>query len=164
MMDIFETALENEKSGEELYQRLADKSPNAGLSRIFEMLAEEERNHYEVICKMRDKCETDVIESDVLDDARDFFENVRGSENSYDFDMTVMELYEKARDDEAKDMEYYLAKAKEVSDPLQKQLFEKLAREEKKHHILLENICEFVSEPESFLEDAEFFHMEDDEL
>lgn len=163
-MDIFEFALENEKASEQLYKKLADRAPNAGLARIFEMLADEEKHHYDIICRMRDKCDAEVVESEVLDDAREYFESVRQSEETFDFDVTDIELYEKARDSEAKDMDYYLEKAQEVSDPVQKELFGKLAAEEKKHNILLDNICEFVTEPQTFLEDAEFFHPDDEDI
>lgn len=33
--------------------------------------------------------------------------------------------------------------------------------EEKKHYFLLDNIIEFVSRPEQWLENAEFYHLEE---
>jgi hypothetical protein len=36
-----------------------------------------------------------------------------------------------------------------------------VAGEEHKHYLLLERIIDFVSRPEQWLEDAEFYHLED---
>ena len=43
----------------------------------------------------------------------------------------------------------------------QKDVFLKLADEEKKHYFLLGNIIEFISRPEHWLENAEFHHLEE---
>ena len=44
---------------------------------------------------------------------------------------------------------------------IKKRIFQKLAEEEKKHYFLLENIIQFVSRPETWLENAEFYHLEE---
>ena len=67
----------------------------------------------------------------------------------------------KAQDIEKESREFYLQKADEVQDHCQKGIFRKLAEEENKHYFLLDNIIEFVSRPEQWLENAEFHHLED---
>jgi rubrerythrin len=42
-----------------------------------------------------------------------------------------------------------------------KEIFLKLADEEKKHYFLLENIIDFVSRPQKWLENAEFYHLDE---
>jgi len=54
-----------------------------------------------------------------------------------------------------------LEKAHEVKEKYQEELFLRLAEEEKKHFFLLKNIVEFVSRPETWLENAEFYHLEE---
>jgi len=39
--------------------------------------------------------------------------------------------------------------------------YRELAGEEQKRFILLESICDSVAKPESYLEDAEFYHLDD---
>ena len=46
-----------------------------------------------------------------------------------------------------------------VEAEAQKKLLLKLAEEEKKHMFLLENLVEFVSRPETWIENAEFNHL-----
>jgi rubrerythrin len=58
-------------------------------------------------------------------------------------------------------VKFYTEKAAEEKDPGRKNIFKALAGEEKKHLFLLENMIEFVSRPETWLEDAEFNHLEE---
>ncbi len=78
-----------------------------------------------------------------------------------DFDISQIEVYKKAQDIEKKSIDFYLQKADEVKEHCQKGTFRKLAEEEKKHYFLLQNIIEFVSRPESWLENAEWYHLEE---
>ena len=40
-------------------------------------------------------------------------------------------------------------------------LFEGLAEEERKHYFLLDNVIDFLFQPQSWLENAEFVHLND---
>ncbi|MFA5252189.1 MAG: ferritin family protein, partial [Phycisphaerae bacterium] len=76
-------------------------------------------------------------------------------------DASQIELYRQAMKLEKQSEDFYLDCADKTKDARQKQLFLQLASEEKKHCYLLENIVDFVSRPRSWLENAEFFHLED---
>jgi len=52
-------------------------------------------------------------------------------------------------------------KKKKLESKAQKNLLLKLAEEEKKHIFLLENLVEFVSRPDTWIEDAEFNHLDE---
>jgi len=67
----------------------------------------------------------------------------------------------KAQDIEKRSWDFYLEKSSEVKLQYQKEFFLKPAEEEKKHYFLLDNIIEFVSRPETWLENAEFCHLEE---
>ena len=54
---------------------------------------------------------------------------------------------------------FYEQKAKECDDPTEKQILLTFAQEERRHYRLLENVIEFVSRPEQWLEDAEYVNM-----
>ena len=160
MTNIFEYAMQMEKDGEDYYRQLAQKTGNNGLRTILTMLADEEVKHYNTLEKIKTQ-KTQIAESEILTDAKNVFVQIKESDESFDFDIKQTELYKKARDIEKKSRDYYTEKANEVTEEYQKELFLKLADEEQKHYILLDNIIEFVSQPEQWLEDAEFFHLED---
>ena len=56
---------------------------------------------------------------------------------------------------------FYKEKAEELLDNHQKELFLVLAGEERKHFILMDNFVEFISRPDTWLENAEFFQIDE---
>jgi len=160
IMDTFTFAMQMEKDGEDYYRRLAQQTDNKGLRTILEMLAAEEAKHYNAIARMR-KVRPNMVDATILSDARNVFVKIKESDESFDFDLEHTELYKKAQDIEKKSWDFYLEKADEIKEEYQKEIFLRLADEEKKHYFLLENIIEFVSRPETWLENAEFCHLEE---
>ena len=160
-MDIFEFAMEKEKLSENYYRQLAGRTGQKGLQSIFNMLADEEAHHYRVVEQMRTRVPDKVCNTNVLSEARQVFVRMREGANKFDFDASQIEIYKKAQDIEKESRQFYLQKAEEVEDNRQKAVFRELADEEKKHYFLLENIIQFVSRPETWLENAEFYHLEE---
>ena len=160
-MDIFEFAKEKEKYAEEFYRDRAAKSPDKGLAEIFLLLANEEEKHFDLIEKMQAEVPAELTETTVLSDAVAIFEKIREGAMKLSFDKSELELYKEAQKIEQNARDYYLDKADQVEVQAQKDIFIKLAEEEKKHYFLLDNIIDFVSRPQQWLENAEFHHMED---
>lgn len=160
-MDIFEFAKEKEKYAEEFYRDRAAKSPDKGLAEIFLLLANEEEKHFDLIEKMQAEVPAELAETTVLSDAAAIFEKIREGAMKFSFDRSELELYKEAQKIEQNARDYYLDKADQVEVQAQKDIFLKLAEEEKKHYFLLDNIIDFVSRPQQWLENAEFHHMED---
>jgi len=160
-MDIFEFAMQKEKYSENYYRELAGKTSNKGLKTILNMLADEEAKHYKVVQQMRTKTPDKITDTPVLKNAKKAFEKMRGSTKNFKIDISELQLYEKAKDLKQESKKFYLEKADQVEDTRQKEIFKKLAAEEQKHFIILENICEFVAKPRYFLENAEFHHIDD---
>jgi rubrerythrin len=159
-MNIFEFAMEKEKYSEDYYRRLADKSNNKGLATIFNMLADEEAKHYKIVSDMKEDVAPDLAETTVLSDAKNVFAKMRVSTRGFNFDISQTKLYRKAQEIEKQSWDFYIEKASEV-EKTQKEILLKLADEEKKHYFLLDNIIDFVSRPETWLENAEFYHLEE---
>ena len=146
-MNIFEFAMEKEKYSEDYYRQLAGKSNNKSLETVFNMLADEEAKHYKIVSDMKEGVAPDLAETTVLSDAKDVFAKMRESTQGFNFDVSQTELYRKAQKIEKQSQDFYLEKAN--------------ADQEKKHYFLLENIIDFVSRPETWLENAEFYHLDE---
>jgi rubrerythrin len=159
-VNIFEYAMQMEKDGEEYYRQLARQTDNKDLQTILTMLADEEVRHYNTIEKMQ-TAEPRTSETTILTDVKNTFVQIKESGESFDFDIQQADLYRKAQDIEKKNQEFYTEKADEVTEEYQKELFMKLADEERKHYFLLENIIEFISRPTYRLENAEFSYFEE---
>ena len=77
-----------------------------------------------------------------------------------DLPTSQVDLYRKARDIETKSFKFYMEKARESGDPRVQKMFFLIAEEEKRHEFLLENILQFISRPQTWLENAEFNHLD----
>lgn len=161
-MNVFEFAMQMEKDGEKFYREIAEKTNDPGLQKIFNTLADEEVVHYNTFKKLFEKSGADAVESNILDKAKNIFAEMKDSGG---FDVSAetaqTEAYKKAMEAEKEAYTFYEAKAEEVDDPKEKQILLTFAREERRHYRLLENVLEFVSRPDSWLEDAEFANMGD---
>ena len=159
-MGIFEYAMQMEKDGEDYYRQLAQQAANKGMKTILTMLADEEVKHYNAIQKAKIG-KSQATETAILTDAKNVFAQIEESSESFDSGIEQIELYRKAQNIEKKSRDFYLERANEVAEEYQKELFLKLADEEKKHYFLLDNIIDFVSRPETWLENAEFNHLDE---
>lgn len=159
-MNVFEFAMQMEKDGEAFYREIAKKTNNAGLQKIFTTLADEEVAHYNTFKKLYEKKTTKVAKSNILEKVKNIFIELK---DSGDFDLSTeppqTEAYQKALEAEKESYTFYEQKAKESDDPEEEQILLTLAREERHHYRLLENIIEFISRPEQWLEDAEYVQM-----
>ncbi|RQD75646.1 MAG: rubrerythrin, partial [Halanaerobium sp. MSAO_Bac5] len=112
--------------------------------------------------QMRDNKELDAVESDILPKAKEAFEAISKDlpENEI-FDTEQVDVYKKAIAIEEKSIEFYSEQAEKAEDPAIKEAFQRLAEEEKKHEKIMSNITEMVNRPNTWLEDAEWYHLDE---
>lgn len=159
-MDIFEFAINMERDGRQYYLDLVSKTSHTGLQKILTMLADDEQKHEQIIAQSRSgSC--GMTETTVLEAAKNIFQQARDFGDVADLSGDEAALYRHAMELEQKSISFYLDRADQEEQPQQKQLFETLADEEKKHYRLLEGLVDFVTQPETWLEDAEFTHLTD---
>ena len=158
-MDIFEFAMQMEKDGESYYREIALGVDNAGIKKIMGMLADEEVKHYEILAEMKRRT-PEIGKTEILSDVKNIFAAMKDSGEDIGTNLGQVELYQKAQELEKKSEDFYREKIAEVESEAQKDLLNKIADEEKRHFMILENIIQFVSKPFSYLEDAEFKHIE----
>ena len=159
-MDIFEFALEKERLAHETYKTLAEQAPSQSLKGILNLLAEEEKRHVDMVLDLQRKKDVTVKPTELLDEAKKVFEKITQAGETFNFNIDESELYSKARQIELEARDYYKAKADEAEDEGLKRILLRLASEEQKHYILVDNLCHFVEHPQSYLETAEFTHLD----
>ena len=159
-MDIFEFAMQMELDGRNFYLELAGKADDQGLQSILEMLAADEMKHYNILQDMKIK-KPSMAKTEVLDNAKNVFGEMRNKGEDKSFPTAQVELYKKAQEIDEKSRVFYIEKEKEVEKAYQKKLFRRIAEEEKKHYVLLGNIISFISRPKEWLENAEWYHLDE---
>lgn len=160
-MDIFDSAMQLEKDGEAYYREIAEKCNNEGLSKILNMLADDEVKHYNIFKSMKESEDYAFTDTEILSEAKNVFAYMKQSMEDFDPNISQVEMYEKAQELEKKSEDFYMEKSEEVKDEKQKDILFKIAREERKHYLLLENIIEFVRKPDVWIENAEFSHLDE---
>lgn len=159
-MNVFDFAMQMEKDGEALYRDIAKKTKNEGLQKIFNTLADEEVVHYNTFKKLQEKTEIQILQSNVLDKAKNIFIEIKDTGNlDLSDESPQTEAYEKALQAEKEAYTFYEQKAEESDDPEEKHILHTFAREERQHYQLLKNVLEFVSRPQQWLENAEYANM-----
>lgn len=161
-MNIYKYAMKMEKDGENYYRELANKTEDIGLQNILKMLADEEVRHYNIIEQMmKSKASAELAETGILKKVKNIFIKIKGKNLVFNFDLPQINFYRKAKEIEEKSYKFYIEMSDKVEIESQRKVFLKLAGEEKKHMFLLENLVEFVSRPETWIENAEFNHLDD---
>jgi rubrerythrin len=161
-MNIYKYAMKMEKDSENYYSELANKTDDVGLQNILKMLANDEVKHYNIIEQMmKTDVNAELAETDILKNAKNIFVKIKGKNLVFDFGLLQVDFYRKAQEFEEKSYKFYLEMSDKVKIESQRKIFLKLAEEEKKHMFLLENLVEFVSRPETWIENAEFNHLDD---
>jgi rubrerythrin len=159
-MDTYEYAMQMEKDGEAYYRELSSKSPHSGIKHILTMLADAEVIHYNIFRAMKNHEQVPPPESKRLVGIKNIFARLK-EEGPGDIERSQVELYRKALDIEKRSRDFYLEKADESKDEIEKAIFLKVAHEEKKHYLIIENIIGFLNKPETWLENPEWYHLEE---
>ncbi|OEG63611.1 rubrerythrin [Halanaerobium saccharolyticum] len=162
-MNIYDFAIDFEIENREFYEECAANTSHEDLKKVFLELAEEEKKHENIVRQLKENKEVDEVESGILPKAKEAFDKIADNMPTGDDVMPEeqVDVYKKAIDLERKSYEFYTEKAEESDSELVKKTFKRLAEEEKKHEKIMDNITEMVDRPNTWLEDAEWYHLED---
>ena len=158
-MDIIDFAIGMETEGEKIYRGLAEKTDNAGMKNIFGYLADAELNHIEVFKNMNSGGTAELENDNIIEESKKIFEDMGKDPARVSMENVEVGLYRDALSAEQKSIDYY----QENSDRFegdQKRVIQDIIEEEKKHYRIIENIIEFVNRPQTWLENAEWNHLD----
>lgn len=160
-MNIFDQAMEIEQEGEALYRQFVLEAPDQGMKKIFTWLADQELKHYHIFRHLKACKPASVAESAILSDVKNIFEEWKEKTPCIKLNVKQADLYRKALEVENKSISVYESYAA-TAEGSQKGIFLTIAAEEKSHKRIMENIIEFVTKPEVWVENAEFSHLDED--
>ncbi len=153
--------MQMELDGRHFYLELAEKTNNNGIKNILTMMAEYEAKHYNIILNMQRNDKTQYsTDTEALEKVRNIFMQMK-EEKDIDVDVSQVEFYKKALEVETNSEKFYLERADDEKDPHRKEIFLTLAKEEKSHCVLLENLVNLVSQPDTWVENPEWYHVDE---
>lgn len=159
-MDILEFAAKREREISKSYQQLAAKAPHQGIRHVLELLASEEDGHIEMIEQMKQRTPSGRRQTSVLEDGQVLLKKIRATQKKIEIEADELALYQEARDIEQEKELYYRQKAAQAESAEQRAIFGALAEEERSHYELMDNLCKLLARPKTYLEDAEFSHID----
>ena len=159
-MNIYDFAMQMEQDQESFYRELAAKTSATGVQRILNLLADDEAKHYRIVRQLKANAPApQMADTAVLSEAQTIFSQMQGQ--SFDLGGLQVEVYKQAQALERKSRDFYRDKAGQSEYAAHKELLLKLADEEQRHYFLLDHIIEFVDRPRTWIEDAEFNHLQE---
>ena len=160
-MRIIDFAVKMEQDGEKFYRDLAARSLDRGLQGIFNGLADDEVKHAQTLRAFEKDPAAAMARTAILRSARTVFGGMAAAKLFTAASGDEKALYQQALELERRSRELYEAHARDALDRVSRDLFQRLAGEEAQHMTLLENMIEFISRPQTWLENAEFNHLEE---
>ncbi len=159
-MDIYTYAMQMEKDGENYYHEIAQRTKHPGVRNIVLMLAEAEVRHYQTFQHLRNHETAPLADLVYLSTIKNIFVRMREGKEALAEDGDETKLYRKAQTIEEKTRDFYRAKAPEVPAN-QREVLLTISNEEQKHYDILENIIQMVTRPDNWLENAEWYQLEE---
>ena len=162
MSTIWEKAKDIETKGRDFYIELAGKSSREEVASIFKVLADEEQKHYDLFDSLEKQLEVgELPKSTSISDAKEAFARLASAFKTEDPVEDAESTYAKALELERTSVEYYNSILEQLDDGKQKEAVKTIIGEEQRHERIVEGLMEFVRRPKEWLEDAEFYHLEE---
>jgi rubrerythrin len=161
-MEFIEIALRMENEIIRAYRELAEKCvTHEGIRRILLMLASNQEQHALSLSRMKENLQFGVEASPAYEEARRLFSGMRKDEETFSCGMDQLQLYQEARELLQKKYDYYQEIGTHSAPRSAEKVLQDLLSEEKRQIKVLDNIIEMVSRPQYWLDNAEFFHLEE---
>lgn len=160
MQKTLELAIQLEIEGQKYYLEQANKNKDNELFKVFNLLADAEKEH-EKLLRKRLNDEDYVLDNSNIDKIKEVFNGLKNFDVKNTFKTTQLDVYRLAVDIEEKSIKLYQDMLKEADNDKDKELLKFLINEENQHLILFEEFVKMVSRPEEWVESAEFGLRED---
>ncbi|MFC2163695.1 ferritin family protein [Acidobacteriota bacterium] len=161
-MEFFEFANDLEQRTVDTYRELANQCrANEGVKNILLMLVADHDKHVKTLEKMKTKAHAEMTETGAFREARKLFDKMQKDKDVFSCDVDQLQLYRDARDLVQKKKQFYEEMIDRMDSEENKNLLKQLVEEERKQATVLDNIIEMVSRPNSWLENAEFHHLDE---
>jgi rubrerythrin len=154
-MKILDFAQEANQSAQRFYAEMAGRVANEGVSRIFHMLEEEEKQLASV---QTSHPGIDGYDSPALDRRVNVFEQLRRLEDHFEVNSDV-DAYRLAMDAEKDLLHQYEIAAESEADPELKELLCEIAEDERQLLAEIENLYDFANAPNNYLAWGEFSNL-----
>ncbi|EKD27580.1 MAG: hypothetical protein ACD_79C00669G0006 [uncultured bacterium] len=161
-MSDLNTLKKNEQDSDAVYREMAIKCQNSYINKILTILALEENKHYNIIKNIENNSRFQYFDSNVIQEIKKIF-NSMVADKAYlnlSCSFAVKDLCKKAKDIELKSEQMFHELADATNIKPHKEIYNKIASEEKQHFKILNMLLEMVSRPDSWFDNSEWTHID----
>jgi rubrerythrin len=152
-MDTLEFAINMENDGVKYYTEQAAKNQGNRLNVVFQWLANDERNHAEILTNKMKGLSYD-LKSPVHSTIKNVFTGLADFKAQIGLIPTQLDVYREAQEIEQKSIDLYKKLLAEAVEG--KEIFQYLIEQEEGHYKIFEEIITMVMRPNEWVEFAEF--------
>lgn len=163
-MRTFEAAMRMELEGCAFYREHAEGVEQPELKRILLELAEDELKHFALFEGLRDGRAVEYDEStktQIVRTLKCVYTELRASGEAFYFGDDAAAVWAQARDLERQAETYYRQQAFLAAKPNEREALNKIADEEYRHRVVLEQVLEFLEDPAGYLDSSEWSQLSD---
>jgi len=164
MQNVFDYAMQMEQDGRQFYLDNAEKTDSPELKKILLELADDEAKHYAIFKALRDgqpASYDEAAKTTIFTTMKNIFTDMKAQGDDFEFPPDAQRIWEQAREVEKKTEAFYREKAEESDNEKTKAILHKIADEEHRHWVTMENVIKFLDRPNHWLEDAEWSNLEE---
>ncbi|GFO55032.1 ferritin [Geomonas sp. Red276] len=161
-MDVFDCAIKMEKEARGYYLELASNAANEELKNLFSMLAQAEQEHHDALVRVKGShAAPHKLRFTALDQAECLFKPLLEKRGLVAQLHSDPDAYRLVVGQEERGVRFYEELAARTEDEDARQVLLEIAREERKHLSIVENIYAFVESPKTFLAWGEFSNLKE---
>ena len=163
-MRTFEAAMRMELDGCAFYRERAEKMKQPALRRILLEIAEDELKHFALFEALRDGRAVEYdgsTKTQIVRTLKCVYTELRASGEAFYFGDDAAAVWAQARDLERQAETYYRQQAFLAAKPNEREALNKIADEEYRHRVVLEQVLEFLEDPAGYLDSSEWSQLSD---
>ena len=155
-MKVLEFAINMELDGEKYYTDQAEINKKNGLSKVFLLLAADEKNHAKTLTNRLNNISGTFIISDALSVSKNIFSNLKSFKDEYTLIPSQLDAYRAALEKEEESITLYKKLLTEAQSETDKILFQSLIKDEESHRNVLDDLVLLLNNVDDWVESAEF--------
>jgi|SRR5690554_1826190 len=155
-MDTLKFAIKMENDGEKYYLEQAKLYAGTSLRVVFENLAQDERNHAEILENKLGNRSFNLVDNHTLEGAQNIFKDLKDIKSEIKDIPNQLDAYRAALKLEQDSIDLYKSLLEKSHDDLEKELFSFLVKQEEEHYSVLNELTKLLNRPNDWVESAEF--------
>jgi rubrerythrin len=155
-MNTLDYAIKMEYDGEKYYREQAEINKDNGLYVVCNLLADEEKNHAQILESKKNQSAYKLIDSNFLSNAQNVYTGSKGIDVEGTQYPSQLDFYRIVSETEKKSIDLYEEFLSDVTEDEEKKLYEFLINQEKQHLEAFEEMSRLLQNAEWWIESPEF--------